>query len=100
VNYLYPSYIQTDCEKDLWDSRERDRQVIHAMQRRIAGNPLRDLLWRRPWRSNHGPQSVRHFFQWIRAAHDCHDPSVGCSCQPSFRFPPIVPQAFNEERES
>ena len=73
----------------VWDSRERDREVIQAMQRRADRNSLRGLLWRKPWRSSTRPnlRSVRDLLQWLRVAHDCADPAVGCSCNGGFRFP-------------
>lgn len=85
----YPSYITTDTERTLFDAREREQEVIRAMQRRAARNPIRDLMWRRPWRAPHGPnwRSARDAWQWLRAAHDCADPAVGCSCSGGFRFP-------------
>jgi hypothetical protein len=78
----------TDSEQVLWDSRDRDREVIRAMQKRIARNPVRDLLWRNPWRSRSRPnlRSPRDAWDWLRKAHDCGDPSVGCSCSGGFRF--------------
>jgi hypothetical protein len=79
---------------DLWQARQRDQVVITAMQRRASRNPIRDLLWRRPWRSPSRPTrgdtlaiTIRNYWQWLRMAHDCADPAVGCSCTGGFRFP-------------
>jgi hypothetical protein len=83
----YPSSIRTPTEKVFWDRLERDGQVIRAMQRRIARNPVLDILWRKPWRAPHRPHGLRDLLQWLRLAHDCQNPAVGCSCHPSFRFP-------------
>lgn len=80
---------------------DRERACITAMQRRAARNPLRDFLWRRPWRSPGGVPgliesvrraktpgvAVRNAWGWIAAAHDCADPAVACSCTGGFRFP-------------
>lgn len=83
----------------------REQEVIRAMQvrqRRWLG-PL-GILWRRPWRSPARPGwsrtaplgvNVRNLIGWISAAHDCADPSVGCSCSGGFRFP--RPQADDAE---
>ena len=78
--------------------RTRDAEVIHAMQQRQYRwhGPLLDMLWRKPWKSPTGPswslnRSLRinasNLLGWLRNAHDCADPSVGCSCQGGFRFP-------------
>lgn len=73
----------------------RDREVIAAMQRRLERNPVRWLLWRKPWRAPHG-MALRGYplrswpfnaWQWLAYAHDCSDPSVGCSCSGGYRFP-------------
>lgn len=89
--WAFDYYVSTrpPAEQIIWRSRERDRAVIAAMQRRIARNPFRDLLWRRPWRSNTRPNlsSLSDTLDWLRAAHDCSDPSVGCSCTGGYRFP-------------
>ncbi|MBB3041183.1 hypothetical protein [Nocardioides soli] len=91
-----PSYVATPLERVLWDSRNRDRQAILAMQRR------QDVWWRgwgilrrKPWRASHGPQirgrsprvALSNLRRWLRAAHDCQDPAVACTCAGSFRFP-------------
>jgi hypothetical protein len=85
----YPSYVTTATERALWNNNERDNAVIRAMQRRASRNPIRDFLWRRPWRSSSRPNlaSLRDTWNWLAAAHDCSDPAVGCSCTGGFRFP-------------
>jgi hypothetical protein len=77
---------------------EREREVIQAMRergRRWHG-PLLDVLWRKPWRSSGGTGvrcgrtwgvKLSNFLGWLRNAHDCADPSVGCSCSGGFRHP-------------
>lgn len=77
---------------------EREREVIRAMQwrqRRWHG-PLVDFLWRKPWRAPSGPHlslrcdpvvNLGNLIGWLRFAHDCADPSIGCSCSGGFRFP-------------
>lgn len=65
---------------------QRDQQIIRAMQRRSDRNPIRSFLWRRPWRAP-GHVPLRGFWQWLRNAHDCADPAVGCSCSGGFRYP-------------
>lgn len=79
------------------DQLEREGAVISAMQNRFAHNhPIRSFFWRRPWNSTapipklnqYGISTyLRELFSWLRFAHDCTDPSVGCSCRPSYRFP-------------
>lgn len=32
---------------------------------------------------------LRNLVNWIRFAHDCQDPQVGCSCTGSYRFPKV-----------
>lgn len=64
----------------------REREAISAMQyrqRRWLG-PVLGILWRKPWRS---PVPFDWTPGWLRAAHDCSDPSIACSCQGGFRFP-------------
>jgi len=84
-------YVSTlpAAEQVVWRSRERDRDCIAAMQRRIARNPVREFLWRRPWRSPSRPnlRSLRDTLTWLGKAHDCADPSIGCSCSGGYRFP-------------
>jgi hypothetical protein len=76
----------------------REREVIAAMRRRQRKwhGPVLDLFWRKPWRSTAGvgvsrDRSVRvnlsNFLGWLRNAHDCADPSVGCSCSGGYRHP-------------
>ncbi|TDC30072.1 hypothetical protein E1211_24815 [Micromonospora sp. 15K316] len=76
-------------ERAVWLSRERDRECIAAMRNRIERNPVRGVLWRRPWRSRTRPnwRSPRGVLAWLRAAHDCSDPAVACSCDGGYRFP-------------
>ena len=62
------------------------------------------LFTRKPWRSGHGPferyarwvhrhrlaylaVQVANLVGWLRFAHDCQDPRIGCSCSGSYRFP-------------
>jgi hypothetical protein len=82
--------------------KTRNDEVIHVMQRRMRRwhGPVLDLFWRKPWRSPSGPGVSRHysprvnlanFAGWLRNAHDCSDPSVGCSCWGGFRFPKDQP---------
>lgn len=33
---------------------------------------------------------LRNLWSWLRYAHDCQDPRVGCSCAGSYRFPSRV----------
>lgn len=84
-------YVSTrpSAEQVIWRSRERDREVITAMQRRMARHPVRYFLWRRPWRAPSRPnlRSLGDTMRWLRVAHDCADPSIGCSCSGGFRFP-------------
>lgn len=82
------------------DQLEREREVISAMHYRFTHHhPLRNFLWRKPWRStattgwSDGTTlrvKLANFFGWLRNAHDCNDTSIGCSCYPSFRFPAIT----------
>jgi hypothetical protein len=68
----------------------REREVIRAMQQRQRRwhGPVGDFLWRRPWRSPAPvPPLGQGLINWLRAAHDCSDPSVGCSCTGGYRFP-------------
>lgn len=67
----------------------RDRDALAAAQHRIARVPVLDLLWRRPWRSSSRPRwrSLPDVRAWLAAAHDCADPSVGCSCAGGYRYP-------------
>lgn len=78
----------------------RDRACIAAVQRRLARNPVRDFLWRRPWRSPTSlvwsvrqaetpKAALTNAWSWIANAHDCGDPSVACSCAGGYRFPRI-----------
>jgi hypothetical protein len=90
----YPSYVQTRLEQIYWNSLEREREVIRSMQKKIYRSPIRSFFWRKPWRAPSRPvwhgnlwRYIGDFFSWIRVAHDCQDPAVGCSCHPSFRFP-------------
>lgn len=84
-----PPAPYSELEKILWLGRERNAEVIRAMQRRIARNPIRDFFWRRPWRSPFTPRlHIRgDLWNWLCNAHDCADPSVGCSCHGGYRFP-------------
>lgn len=77
---------------DRWiaEKLDREREVIRAMQRRQARwhGPVGDFIWRRPWRSPVPvPRPGRGLWSWLRGAHDCADPSIGCSCTGGFRFP-------------
>jgi hypothetical protein len=93
----YPSYIQTETEKALWYSRERDRDCIRAMQKRLGG--VLGIFHRKPWRSSskwyEGVLTdnytlrvrILNFLGWLRHAHDCSDLAVGCSCTGGYRFP-------------
>ncbi|MFJ8687397.1 hypothetical protein [Micromonospora wenchangensis] len=89
--WAFAYYVSTrpPAEQAIWWSRERERNVIAAMQRRINRNPIRGFLWRRPWRSSARPnlRSLRDVAEWVRAAHNCADPSIGCSCTGGYRFP-------------
>ena len=91
----------------------RELGVIRAMQyrqRHFLPFPV-DILWRRPWRSSVGPGlSRRHslrinalnLWSWLRLAHDCSDPSVGCSCHGGFRYPHFngcCTESVDEKRE-
>lgn len=78
-----------DRARDVVAQWHRDRAAIVAAQHRIARWPLLDVLWRRPWRAPSRPnwRSLADVRQWLAAAHDCADPSVGCSCAGSFRYP-------------
>lgn len=78
-----------------------EAEVIHAMQERMHRwhGPL-DILWRKPWKSpaptgwREGttlPVKLRNVRHWLRYAHDCADPSVGCSCSGGFRYPHNTP---------
>lgn len=83
----------------------REREVIRAMQWRqrrwISWFPGLGLLWRKPWKSP-APMAisiridtatnVHNLVQWLRNAHDCSDPSIGCSCQGGYRFPSVPVQ--------
>lgn len=85
-------------EKILQEQLTREREVIRTMQsrqRRLL-TPIGDFFWRKPWRSTVPFPSLRDYgiglwaqeaVQWMRNVHDCSDPSIGCSCHPSFRFP-------------
>jgi hypothetical protein len=87
----------TDLENSLRRQLDREREVIHAMQRRYDRPFPFDILQRKPWRSpdpnlylsnQHSLRvNVRNLYQWLRYAHDCADPSVGCACSGGFRFP-------------
>lgn len=76
---------------------QREGEVIRAMQYRFAHrHPIRHFFWRKPWRStapigwSDGKTltvKVANLVSWLRFAHDCTDPAVGCSCHPSYRFP-------------
>lgn len=76
-------------EAILWDGRERLIWVVNAMQRkhdvwwRCWG-----VFWRKPWRASHRPRWSRPLdvLDWLRKAHDCADPAVGCSCSGGFRY--------------
>jgi len=63
-----------------------------------------NIIKRKPWRSKAPIFAGWHKFNpwyiniwinvlapisWIRAAHDCQDPRVGCSCYGSYRFPKV-----------
>jgi hypothetical protein len=63
----------------------RERAVIAAMHARPLWRV--GILLRRPWRSPTRPQTIRDLWPWLRFAHDCADPAVGCSCSGGFRFP-------------
>lgn len=69
---------------------DRERTVIAAMHRQRHLHILR----RKPWRSRVKPiegstlrVKISSLWQWLRKAHDCADPAIGCSCSGSFRFP-------------
>ena len=69
-----------------------------------------NILRRKPWRAGWSPfvpfirdyfydlddyearvlwfaNQARNVCRWLRDAHDCQDPRVGCSCSGSYRFP-------------
>lgn len=73
----------------LTEQLRRERAVITAMQHRTGRNPVSNLLLRKPWRAGHRPRwnRPREVWDWVRFAHDCQDPVVGCSCSGGFRFP-------------
>lgn len=59
----------------------REQAVIEAMHRRPWWRL--GILHRRPWRASY----FTNIWTWLRVAHDCQDPMIGCSCSGSFRFP-------------
>jgi hypothetical protein len=78
--------------------RSIDQEVIRAMQKKLSSrwNPIKDLLYRKPWRSRIKYHQLKGDYWWITIiniwgwlcrAHDCQDPSIGCSCSGGFRFP-------------
>lgn len=94
----------------LWLARDRDSYALSAMRQRFTRwHPVRDLLYRKPWRKSIWPgiagayraRNERYEFEtrphwiavawlniwsWVRYAHDCSDPSIACSCSGGFRF--------------
>jgi hypothetical protein len=78
---------------DLEPQLRREQAAIQAIHARISRNPLRSLLWNKPWRAAWRPRwtNPREVWQWLRSAHDCADPSVACSCTGGFRFPSSTP---------
>lgn len=62
-----------------------------------------NVLQRKPWRSPNGTSTWRkapdcewwrhplillgNWRRWLRYAHDCQDPRIGCSCAGGYRFP-------------
>lgn len=92
--------ISEDDLQAIYAQRDRLSQIISAMQRkqdvwwRAWG-----FFWRKPWRApgpmlpprghRHLLNVVRSVAGWLRRAHDCQDPAVGCSCYPSFRMPKV-----------
>jgi len=78
----------------LENRRVLDQAVIKAMQDKLNSNPIKSLFWRKPWKSNiclvKGDTfiiTIQNLVSFIKYAHDCQDPAIGCSCTDSFRFP-------------
>lgn len=76
--------------------RYRDQKTIAAMQKKLGSNFIKSFLWRKAWRSKTKSKAMRgdnlritiiNLLSWLRYAHDCQDPAIGCSCHGSFRFP-------------
>lgn len=69
------------------------------MHKRFLRGPLRGFFWRKPWKSEVLPWNERdmrtlgfrvlaaNFWQWALYAHDCSDPTIGCSCNGGVRYP-------------
>lgn len=84
-------------EQALQSQLDRERAVVRAMQYRFSHrHPIREFFWRKPWKSTAPRPTLNRYgiglylqelLQWLRNAHDCTDPSIGCSCHPSYRFP-------------
>lgn len=70
-------------------AQDHDGQAIAAFHARMNRHPVLDFFWRKPWRSPTRPdwRNLADVLVWLRAAHDCSDGSVMCSCSGGYRYP-------------